>query len=330
MPHSLDWLLVGTGDIVRKRVAPALAQAPGSKIVGICGGLDRAKALAAEHSIAEVYDDLTTALAKTKANAVYIATPVYRHADEAGKALAAGKHVLIEKPLGLNGEDASNIAAAAKRAGRVAGCAYYRRTFPRFLHAKESVASGKLGKITLVRLHYAAGFNPAPSDPKFWRVQKSRSGGGVLADMGCHMIDQLIGLVGTPSSVRGKAATVVHPYEVDDTIAAILDLPGGGVGVCDFHWNTKTWSHEIEIVGSEGRIRWSPADTGPVVVTIGRDVQQLDLPNDANVHLPLVRDFVDAVATGRAPAVPLDEAVKANRVMDAIYQSSNTGKDVRL
>jgi predicted dehydrogenase len=330
MPPNLDWLLVGTGDIVKKRVAPALAQAGGGRLVGICGGRERAEALAREHNVPEVFDDLDTALAKTSAVAAYIATPVYRHADEATRALAAGKHVLIEKPLGLDAVDAERIAAAGQRSGHVVGCAYYRRCFPRFAHAKQAIASGELGKITLIRLHYAAGFNPAPSDPKSWRVQKSRSGGGVLADMGCHMLDQLIGLVGTPTAVRARVANVVHPYEVEDSAAAILDLPGGGICVADFHWNTKTWSHEIEIVGSEGRLRWSPADTGPVVKTIGREVTQLDLPNDANVHLPLVRDFIEAVTHGRPPVVPLEEAVKTNRVMDAIYASSKSGKEVRL
>ena len=87
----VNWLLVGTGDIVRKRVAAALASGSGGRLAGICGGLDRARAIAGQFGIDEVYERLDQALAATRADCVYIATPVYRHAEEALKALAAGK-----------------------------------------------------------------------------------------------------------------------------------------------------------------------------------------------------------------------------------------------
>jgi len=331
MAPNLDWLLVGTGDIVRKRVAGALATTPGSRIVGVVGGIERAKAIAGEHG-AKAYASLDEALRDTAAPAAYVATPVYRHRDEALKCLAAGKHVLIEKPLGLNVDDASSIAAAAKAAakGIVAGCAYYRRCYPRFTLAKQLLDSGTLGKLVLIRMSYHGWFNPTRDDPKFWRVVKANSGGGPLADMACHMIDVLIGLAGMPTKVFAHAETLVHGYEVEDSSAVTMTLAGGAHVIASFGWNTKTFLHDMEIVGSEGKLAWLPYDTGKVVQTIGRDVKELDLPNAANVHGPLVADFMNAVGSGGTPVSPLGEALKTNQVLDAIYSSAASGREVTL
>jgi predicted dehydrogenase len=324
----LNWLLVGTGDIVRKRAAAALATAPGGRLVGVCGGRERAEAIAREHGAAEVYDNLADALARTSADSVYVATPVFRHREEATRALAAGRHVLVEKPLGVTGADARALAAAAAAAGVTAGCAYYRRLTPRYAHACDLLASGKLGRIVLVRMIYWAGYNPEPADPKFWRVSKSLAGGGPLADMGSHMLDILIGLRGMPARVYAKAGTLVHRYEVEDSAATLLTMPDGTPVSADFGWSSKAFSHEMEIVGSEGKLRWSPHDTGPVTLTLGRDTRELDLPPAANVHGPLIEDFNRAVADRRPPASPLDEAARVNTLIDAIYRSAETGREV--
>ena len=326
----VKWLLVGTGDIVRKRVAAALNSAPGGKVVAICGGRSRATTIAQEHDIRTVYDDLERALAESSADAVYVATPVYRHRDEGCKALAASKHVLVEKPLGLNGDDAAQLVSAAEKAGTVAGCAYYRRCFPRYAHLKGVIESGDLGRIVRVRMCSYAYFSPSKDDPKYWRVQKSASGGGPLADIGSHMFDQLIGLFGLPRSTTTYCDTLVNDYEVEDTASILMTLNNGAHVTADFGWNTKTWRHELEVVGSEGKVLWSPADAGEVVKTIGREVEKISLPNAENVHQPLIEDFNLAVRQRRAPMVPLSDATKTNRLIDAVYQSSQTGREVKL
>jgi predicted dehydrogenase len=142
------------------------------------------------------------------------------------------------------------------------------------------------------------------------------------------MIDVLIGLLGMPTSAFAKVRTLVQAYEVEDTADFLLTLPGDVAVTGSFHWGSKSWGHDMEIVGSEGRLIWSPYDTGKVVTILGRDRREEDLPNAANVHGPLVEDFVDAVLIGRAPGVPVSEAAKTNAVLDAIYRSGETGKDV--
>lgn len=317
---SVDWLVIGTGDIVRKRVAAAL----GSGLRGVCGGRERAAALAQEYGAEEVFEDVGEALRQTTANAVYIATPVYRHRPEAIRALEAGKHILVEKPLGLDAADAGQIIDAAESSGLKAGCAFYRRCFPRYDHLKRLLAQGTLGDIVQVRTCYWSWFNPAQDDPKTWRVDVSRSGGGPLADMGSQMIDLIVGAFGLPQSVCAYSDTLVHDYQAEDSLAVIMQLAGGAHVTASFGWHSKTWRHELEVVGTEGKILWSPADTGVVMVTIGRDIQELELPNAANVHRPLVEDFERAVEQGSELIAPLAEAAKTNQVIDAIYRSSDS------
>jgi predicted dehydrogenase len=321
--ERLRWLIVGTGDIVRKRVAEAVATADGGRLVGVCGGRDRAESIACEHGDVGVYDDLSTALAEADADAVYVATPVDRHADEAIAALQAGKHVLVEKPLGVNADEAQRIAEAAASTGLTAGCAYYRRCSERYRHLRRLIDAGDLGPIVLVRTAYHGWFDPAPDDPKHWRIDPDRSGGGPLSDMGSHMIDLIVGLFGEPKSVSARTDTLAHPgWKVEDSSAAVMTLPNGAHALATFGWNSKTWTHEFEVVGRDARVRWSPADAGPVQITRGRDTEPLDLPPAGNVHRPLIEDFNEAVRDGRSPACPVADAVATNRVLDAIYRSA--------
>ncbi|MDD5677197.1 MAG: hypothetical protein PHW60_04295, partial [Kiritimatiellae bacterium] len=95
-------------------------------------------------------------------------------------------------------------------------------------------------------------------------------------------------------------------------------------------WNSKTWTHEFEIIGTEAKVRWHPYDSARVTRTICRDVQELELPNHANVHYPLIADFVSAILEGRDPAVTLAEGSKTNLLMDAVYASGAQGREVRL
>src|SRR5690606_25189374 len=112
-------------------------------------------------------------------------------------------------------------------AGVTAGCAYYRRLFPRYAHLKQALAAGELGPVTLVRSTYYAWFAPRADDPKRWRVDPALAGGGPLADMGSHMIDLIVGLFGLPERALALTDTLVQDYAVEDASAAVLCLPGG-------------------------------------------------------------------------------------------------------
>ncbi len=329
---EVSWLLVGLGAIAGKRVASALSDAAAARLVGVCDVVpERVEEFADEYGVAETYTDLDRALRQTSAEAVYLATPVSLHSSMAVQVLESGRHVLVEKPLGLSAHDAKLAVQAAKSKRLRAGCAYYRRCFPCFQHAKNMLDNGEFGQIVLVRLTYFSWSNPSPEDPQaYWRVVKARSGGGPVADMGSHMFDVLIGLLGTPTRVCARIKTLVHAYEVEDSAVAFMELQNGADVICSFHWNSRTWSHEFEIIGTEAKVKWHPYDSGKVIKTVGRDICELELANAPNVHQPLIEDFVQAVTDDRDPVVPLREALKTNTVIDAVYESANSGAEVTI
>lgn len=331
MTSDIKWLLVGAGDIARKRVAPALATAAHSRLVAVCDiRADQARSLAQQFQAGEIYDNYAQALAHTSADAVYIASPVGLHVPQAMEALRAGKHVLVEKPLGLNSAECRPVVQLAEQSGVTAGCAYFRRLFPRYQHARDLLKRDEFGRIVLVRMVYFTLFNPQPDDPKYWRVVRSKSGGGPLSDMGTHMFDVLIGLFGLPTYVYAKCANLIYPWEVEDSAALLMTLANGALVTASFHWNCNTWRHEFEIVGANAKLQWLPYDSGPVIKTAGRQTENLDLPSVENVHRPLVEDFVAAIRENRPPAVPLAEAMKTNILLDAVYQSARENREVAL
>lgn len=327
---QVKWLLVGAGDIAQKRVAPALAAAKDSKLVAVCGvQREQAEKLARQYNVDEIYVDLDSAL-KTPVDAVYLATPVACHVPQAIQALEAGKHVLVEKPLGLNADDCRRVVDVARKSGKTAGCAYFRRLFPRYLEAKRMLAADEFGKIVLVRMVYYSWFAPAKNDPKYWRVIRAASGGGPLSDMGTHMFDVMTGLFGTPRSVYAHCVNQVHKWDVEDAATILMTLKNGAQVTASFGWNSKTWRHEFEIIGTEARMNWLPYDSGPVLKTAGRETTSLDWPSVANVHLPLVEDFIEAVQQKRTPVCDLAEASQTNVLLDAVYLSARENREIML
>ncbi|MBI2843199.1 MAG: Gfo/Idh/MocA family oxidoreductase [Armatimonadetes bacterium] len=328
---KIRWLLVGAGDISQKRVAPALASASGSEITAICDPrTEQAKALAADCGVQQCYADFDQALEASGADAVYVATPVWLHTEHAVKALGAGKHVIVEKPLGLSEADSLRAVDAAQRSGKKAACAYYRRFYPRYHYTKEMLTNGEFGQVVSVRMTYSSWMNPAPVDPKHWRVVRAKSGGGPLSDMGTHMFDLLIALFGMPRSVYARCENITSDWDVEDSAAVVMRLSNNALVTASFNWNSKTWRHEFEIIGTEAKIDWLPYDSGPVVKTMGRTTESVDLPNADNVHLPVVEDFVQAVIADRQPVCPLSEAAKTNALLDAIYWSANENREISL
>ena len=328
---TVRWLLVGAGDIARKRVAPALANTADSAIAGICEvRAEQAASLAAEFGVAETYTDLADALANTSANAVYLATPVGLHAHQAMQVQEAGKHVIIEKPLGLTGEECTSLLARAAQSKTYAACAYYRRFYPRYLQAKAMLEGGEFGQVISADMHCQSWYAPTPDDPKYWRLIRAKSGGGPLADMGSHMFDLLIGLFGMPVSVFAKCDNLTQPWDVEDSAAILMTMANGAEVMASFQWNSRTWRHDFEIVGTEARLLWSPYDAGPVTKTVGRDKELIEQPNAGNVHQPLVEDFVQAIISGRPPAHSLAESAKSSLLLDAIYRSSAERREIIL
>src|SRR3954447_17176260 len=138
----VSWLVVGIGDITRKRVLPAILAEPQSRLAGI---VTRDPAKAEPYGV-PAWENLESALAVSEANAVYIATPVFLHAPQTIECLRAGRHVLCEKPMALTYDDAVAMQKASEQARRTLGIAYYRRMYPKVERARLLLEQGVIGR----------------------------------------------------------------------------------------------------------------------------------------------------------------------------------------
>ncbi|HEY3743310.1 MAG TPA: Gfo/Idh/MocA family oxidoreductase [Bryobacteraceae bacterium] len=296
---AVNWLVIGIGDISRKRAIPAILSEPHSRLHSI---LTRDPAKARDYPDAHIYTDLDDALANRSVDAVYIATPVSLHEAQTIAALKRGKHVLCEKPAALDFGAAVRMRDAAVEAGKLHGVAYYRRFFPQLLDAKRRIAAGEIGVPVLGEAN-CHGWLPAAD--RGWLLDPKLSGAGPLYDIACHRIDALNFLLGTPRRATGLVSNVVHSLSVEDSATVLIDYESGPRAIVDVRWNSRIERDQFRIVGTEGAIDLTPLSGGAK-------------PPFANVHYPLIENFV-AACLGEAELVcPIEESLKTDRVLHAV------------
>ncbi len=331
----IRWGLAGTGDIANKRVAPALASEPRSRLIAVADiRLERAQALAERFGAEKVYSSLDDLLADDEIDALYLATPIFLHAPQTIQALRAGKHVLVEKPMALTLAEGEEMVATANEMGCTLGVAYFRRFYPKIARVRDLLERNTLGDVVQVVSIYHTWYNPAPHDPKAWRVQKERAGGGVLWDMGSHRFDLLVGLFGVPRQLFARNDTLTHGYQVEDTSSVFFIFPNGAHCVSAWNWNSRTWIDHLSIIGTLGKVVLEPMDSPRLTLIIGgdrrQDTYEEEIPLPENVHLPMIEDFVSALEEGRSPLESGEEGLKTNRILAAIEESTRSGKMVAV
>jgi predicted dehydrogenase len=246
-------------------------------------------------------------------DAVYVATPVALHHPQVLAALQAGKHVLCEKPVAMHYAQAEEMAAAAEASGRVCGVAYYRRLYPKLIEARRLVRAGAIGQPVAAELNCHSWFNPA-SEERAWLIDPLLAGGGPLYDIASHRIDVLNFLFGEPQRAVGFRSNAVHVYGVEDNATVLVEYAGGVRGTVDVRWHSRVERDQCRILGTEGELNLDPLN-GPVLRT---PAGVLELPAHANVHYPLIENFVRAVLDGEPPACPFREAIRTDWVTEQI------------
>ena len=285
----INWLVIGIGDITTRRVIPAIQDEPRSYLYGVVSRNPERAAKFAEH----IWDNLDTALADPKIDAVYVATPVALHAPQTIAALRAGKHVLCEKPVAMNYAEASSMVAAAQDAGRVLGVAYYRRTYPKVKRAKELIEQGAIGQPVLAEANHHSEL-PAQGSFRSWLIDPKLSGGGPLFDVASHRIDLFNFLFGNPARVTAQLSNSVLKLPVEDNATVLIEYASGVRGIVDVRWHSKVTRDQFRIIGTEGEIDLNPLSGPELVHAGGKEL----LPTHQNIHFPCIQNFVEAVLDG--------------------------------
>ncbi len=323
--RAVGWGLVGCGDIAAKRVAAALGQAEGSALVTVARArAELAAAFAERHGARRWHADWREVLKDAEVDAVYLATPVRLHAEQAVAAAEAGKHVLCEKPMALDVASGERMLAAARAHGVRLGIAYYRHHYPVVARLRALLASGEIGDPVLAQVQAFEPFDPGSEDPRAWLLRRSESGGGPMADFGCHRIEVLLDLLGPIADIHGFSDNVRYrEREVEDTCVAHLRFQSGAVAVVAVTHAALERRDTLEIFGTRGSAHVRILNEGRLrVVTAGATWEE-DHPPHPNLHQPLVEDFVAAVRQGREPAVTGEVGLEVARVVARIYNPAH-------
>ncbi|WP_194903646.1 Gfo/Idh/MocA family protein [Catenulispora rubra] len=219
---EVRWAIAATGDVSRQ-VASDFAAVPGARRAAVLSrDVARARAFADEFDFSRAFDSLDDLVADPQIDAIYIATPHALHAPMALQAIAAGKHVLVEKPLGVNAAEARQIAEAAHRQGVFAMEAMWMKFNPAFRAFTDQVRTGRIGEIRTVRGCFGLPFGAADS-PR-WSAERASS---TLLDQGIYPVTLALELLGAPDGVTADGR--IRSDGVNLTTYVTLRYDGGQV-----------------------------------------------------------------------------------------------------
>jgi predicted dehydrogenase len=288
--------------------------------------------------------DLEAVLADRSVDALLVLTPPNTHLDIVRRAAAAGKHVLLEKPLEISTDRARAVVEACAAAGVRLGSVLQHRFRPAARRVKQVLEEGRLG-----RLAHASVAVP------WWRPQQgyydqpgrgtlARDGGGVLMTQAIHTLDLLMHLAGPVAAVSAFAGTShLHRMETEDQVVAALRYANGALGALDC--TTAAYPGYAETIllagdrgsariqATEAAIEYAPSEGRPAAREVvgalgggGGGADPMAFPHDW--HRELIADFLDAVAEGRDPAIPGREALRVHHLIDALLRSARERRTI--
>jgi predicted dehydrogenase len=283
---------------------------------------ERARAYAAEKGLAQSYGSYDELLA-SDIDAVYIALPNALHVEWAHKALAAGKHVLVEKPLTRKPEEVAPLFDAAERAGLVVMEAYAWRHAPQGRRIAELVAGGAIGELRFLRGCFRG--TMAADDVRMVRAL----GGGALLDVGCYPLGSLRLLAGEPERV--EAQQILGGDGVDVRFAATLRFANDVLGAFDCSFD-EPYRVELEVVGSEATLRSRDPWLGQraeLRIERAGDIEEIALETP-DIYAAQWDGFARAVAGERSTVLDRAETHAQARSLDALLRAAETGAAVTL
>jgi predicted dehydrogenase len=333
---------------------------PRARVVAISGLEDRCKDLARQHNVSNVYTDYRDLLANPDVQAVSIAVPNALHVPIGLDAIAAGKHVLMEKPLARTTEEGEKLVKAAEEAGLVLGILFNRRSRADMQSLKRHIDRGALGEI----YHARAYWNRRAGIPGLgsWFTSKDGAGGGPLIDLGVHVLDMALWLMDEPVVQRASAATYAKlgpqgignwtgnrfsvtdelRYEVEDFASAFLRTDRGSTLYVEASWaefSSRTDEFGVALLGSKGGAELYVKDyatVGTLHYFSYEDGVQIDstprLPEKppSAGHGEIIHQFLDAIIDG-VPMVPDGrKGLERTVLIDAIYKSAAEGREVEV
>ena len=272
-------------------------------------------------------------------DAVDICTPNYLHAPIAIAMLNAGKHVLTEKPDAMTVEEVTAMKETAEKNGRVLMAMRNNRFTPAAIYVKKGIANGEYGRFYAGRCGWIRR-RGIPGDGS-WFADKSKSGGGPLIDLGVHMIDLAIYLMGNPKPVSVSGCTYREIagsnekggiFDVEDLAMGFIRFDNGACLHIDFSWatNIPRETKFVELRGTKAGIKIENDELSVFGEKYGTQYDESPRPRGEYGHCVAIRHFVDVVLNGAEPIFTPGQGVDMIKILNGIYLSAETGKEVML
>lgn len=333
---KLRWGILGAAR-VNERLLPAIVEAPNSELVAIASRRPGAAAetlakYAPQISGVKTYDALDDLLADGYVQAVYIPLANHEHAEWALKAIAAGKHVLIEKPMAITVADIEAIEVAAKKHQIKVMEGFMYRFHPQHQRVKEIVASGVIGEVRFAKASYSFMMRPA----RMYRLANDTDlGGGAMWDIGPYAIHTLRHCFDVdPISVTAMAKYA--DTGADITTSGVIDFGDGKRGHFDTSFECSRQS-EYTLIGTKGGLKchtvWQLPGTNdvPMISWWSEDGRKVEEIYPASNHFNIeIEHFSDCVLNDKSPLLSFDDAKKNCKAIVATLESAATGKAVKI
>lgn len=327
----MNWGLIGASTIASEHVIGAI-RANGHEIISVLSSdAVRGANYAARHGIARSTTSLDEILATQGLDAVYISTTNEKHHPQALAAIAAGKHVLCEKPLAMTPAEAAEMVRAAEAAGVVFATNHHLRNAGTHLAIRELIASGRIGRVLSVRVFHAVHL---PPHLQGWRINDAAAGGGVIPDITVHDADTVRFCLGEdPVDVVAKAGTSGMGLGVEDSVMSVWSMPSGAMVQAHESFTHRFAGSGIEVHGTEGSIfgrgvmTQKPVGEVELVTVDGRSAVPF---GTHDLYARSLGVFAAAVAGEGRPSADGVDGVKSLAVAVAVREAARTGQTVRV
>ncbi|MBK5187944.1 MAG: Gfo/Idh/MocA family oxidoreductase [Gemmatimonadaceae bacterium] len=334
MKPALRIGVIGVGAIAQVAQLPTLARLRGAQLVALCDNDGpKARALAERFGVPDVFTDIDEMLEFDELDAVVISTPSHLHEPHVLSALAAGIHVLCERPLALTVRGIERILAAAARSDRKVAVANNHRFRSDVQAVAAFLRGGELGKLSGVR----TGSYQSKRAAEGWRLRRAESGGGVFMEQGVAMLDLALWLADFPEPVRvsahmerGRGASTV-----EDAMLAFVECEQGKTIVIDVDWAVTSQEDRwwFDVLATRGSAQLAPFRVVKALNATPFDVT----PRGAAVRESAVTQSYRAelahflaVLRDEASYEPPSDQVVVHRIAEAIYKSADEEKEIRL